>query len=260
MIYSWQQAALFNTTEVHASSDAESWTGTGFFILWQVDGQQDLFLVSNRHVLDLQQGVVFSVRLNRTSTNPNHIALSPSATRTAFVDPDEHFTVQVRHGGNYYAHLDVKVDIACIRCNDLLDPALGAAFLPMSQRMILDWGRSSLHPGQQVMYVGYPDGQRDSQHNLPIARMGSIASLPSVDYNGRSDFLIDGFAWGGSSGSPVFVQGTGDGPAFSLIGVVHATKVMSDGSETNLGLTLAAKSHEVLALIQGATSGKIPAQ
>jgi hypothetical protein len=77
-----------------------------------------------------------------------------------------------------------------------------------------------LNCGEPVWFVGYPDGWRDELHNLPLMRTGSIASLPRLSFDGRSEFVIDAQAFPGSSGSPVFAR---FGDMVKLVGVLTET-------------------------------------
>ena len=58
----------------------------------------------------------------------------------------------------------------------------------------------------EVIMIGYPDGIYDKKNNQPIFRRGSFATKPSLDYDGKKEFVIDIAAYNGSSGSPVFVK------------------------------------------------------
>ena len=58
---------------------------------------------------------------------------------------------------------------------------------------------------EDVLVVGYPQGQWDETRNLPLFRRGITASPAMLDYNGESKFLIDCAIFPGSSGSPVFL-------------------------------------------------------
>jgi hypothetical protein len=126
--------------------------------------------------------------------------------------------------------------------------------VPLSQKVILDWDKSTLHPAQQVLFVGYPNGIRDRMHNLPVARGGLLASLPTVDFDGEPDFLIDAKVWPGSSGSPVFVEGNSAQAPFSLIGILHSSRLVSGQPNTFIGLGYAVKSTELLELLKHAFS------
>ena len=77
-------------------------------------------------------------------------------------------------------------------------------------------------PGSDVLFVGYPENRYDVVNNLPLIRKGSIASMPSVDFNGKGQIVIDAQIFPGSSGSPVFVAWD---DWYSLLGVVSQTMI-----------------------------------
>ncbi len=58
---------------------------------------------------------------------------------------------------------------------------------------------------EEIYMIGYPRGLWDETNNMPIVREGITATAPYLDYNGAKEFLIDIAAFGGSSGSPVFL-------------------------------------------------------
>lgn len=60
----------------------------------------------------------------------------------------------------------------------------------------------------RLMVIGFPLGLYDSVHYLPIAREGTIASLPNVDYEKLPLFLVDGILHPGMSGAPAFTVPT----------------------------------------------------
>lgn len=70
-----------------------------------------------------------------------------------------------------------------------------------------DWTRGDIkvRPTSTVTLIGYPYGYYDKKNRLPIWKTGSIASEPSVDFEGKPLFLIDISAFPGMSGSPVLL-------------------------------------------------------
>lgn len=61
----------------------------------------------------------------------------------------------------------------------------------------------------EVAMVGYPNAIADEVNNQPIFRRGVLATNPSLDYDGRKEFLTDIATIGGSSGSPVLQVNNG---------------------------------------------------
>ena len=62
---------------------------------------------------------------------------------------------------------------------------------------------------EDILMIGYPIGLWDSKNNLPIIRKGQTATPMKINYQGRSEFLLDIPAFPGSSGSPVILYNQG---------------------------------------------------
>lgn len=62
---------------------------------------------------------------------------------------------------------------------------------------------------EDILMIGYPIGLWDSKNNLPIIRKGQTATHMKINYQGRSEFLLDIPAFPGSSGSPVILYNQG---------------------------------------------------
>jgi hypothetical protein len=85
---------------------------------------------------------------------------------------------------------------------------------------------------EEIVMVGYPIGIWDSHNNMPILRRGITATHPKLNYEGRSEFMIDAACFPGSSGSPVFLfnfgmvpvsqKGFSIGTRLKLLGVLYA--------------------------------------
>jgi hypothetical protein len=138
-------------------------------------------------------------------------------------------------------HPDSNVDLAVMPIGPILKPLLDAglhleAFMMDETAIPTERDLSGLGYFQDVKFVGYPIGMWDYEHNLPIGRRGITATDPLVDYNGRSEFLVDAAVFPGSSGSPVYVIDEGGyqvgrahvmGSRFHLLGILHAVNLYS---------------------------------
>jgi len=260
---SWQRCAMLNTVALTVGTKGAGRFGTGFFIHYFVPKGAILFLVSNKHVLADALTVRANFHLQEKPGVGLHVGILGG--NQIYVSLTEHRDVDLKLKDRTFFH--PTADLACLECSYLI-MRNDIVLVPFSQARILDWSESSLYPGQQVMYIGYPMNIMDKIHNLPVARTGTLASLPELDYDNRPEFLIDGTAWQGSSGSPVFVTGTGvPGEAtFSCIGVVHAYPTFNRTIENlkdskrkiefieNPALTLATKSSELLKLLEDSVS------
>jgi hypothetical protein len=138
-------------------------------------------------------------------------------------------------------HPDTNVDLAVMPIAPIIEPLATLGFYLEAMMMTeseLPSARDLAGLGyfQEVKFLGYPIGMWDRKHNLPIARRGITATDPAVDYNGRSEFLVDAAVYPGSSGSPVYVIDEGGyqvgrahvmGSRFHLLGILYAVNLYS---------------------------------
>lgn len=121
----------------------------------------------------------------------------------------------------------------------------------------------NLLPGSEVSFIGYPDNRFDAAHNLPLLRKGHVATLPTVDFNGLKQIVIDAQVFPGSSGSPVFVVSDG---RYKLLGVVTETMIKNEelkaiqadfkyGVQQTIGLGIVLKTELVMELLEFAKKG-----
>lgn len=178
--------------------------GTGFIVSHQWgDGNYAAFLVTNKHVIDgTSEGLL---RLSQATAVDQR--LEPALGRTI----DWSVTGEA---WRWTGHPAADVDVAVL--------GLGSLFKRMEDeghRVFFRHIPTSIFPTEDqleqldaietVTFVGYPNGMFDETNNLPIARQGTTATPPCVDYCGDPVFLIDASVFPGSSGSPVFVCNTG---------------------------------------------------
>ncbi len=237
--------AISRITTLSQSGPGQS-VGTGFLMTVPLDTQTGfMVLISNRHVLtDPQRPIV--VNFHRNGPNSSQPDLLHTFTLTA----NDYSTL-------YHSHPNPKVDLACINVSVLLDPAHGVFTRTIPPELISDFSEPDFLPGVAVWFVGYPENRFDSQHNLPILRRGYVASIPTIDFNGAPQLVIDAQVFPGSSGSPVFAS---LGGKFKLIGVVSQTMIRNQqlepvqtaatqGVQQILGLGLVIKAPLVRELI-----------
>lgn len=107
-------------------------------------------------------------------------------------------------------HPDTNIDLAVLPIGHLMAD-LESNGMHFSGTIVGDWlvandtDLEQCGVFQEVKFIGYPIGIWDQLNNLPVARRGMTATDPVVDYNGRTEFLIDAAVFPGSSGSPVFI-------------------------------------------------------
>ena len=251
----FENQVFFTTVRITIPSDdgQSSSIGTGF--LYNVDLRQEdaagHFLVSNKHVFgDPSRSIVLNFhKLKEDRDGPDLGKIMP----VRIDNFSEH----------YYEHPDPKIDLACINVSAFAGPRNGVFSRHLHSDFTKQFDHNKVLPGAEVSFIGYPDNRFDVVHNLPILRKGHIATLPTVDFNGLKQVIIDAQVHPGSSGSPVFL--TIDGK-FRLLGVVTQTMVKNaelqavptDYSytvEQTIGLGIVLKTELVMELLDVAKEG-----
>ncbi len=101
------------------------------------------------------------------------------------------------------------VDIAVMYVTFLNDAAKGYYF----NDVVLDEGLLAtdallrlweIHPGDELLCLGYPYGEEANEMGFPILRSGKIASFPIMPAKDIKSFLFDFEVFGGNSGGPVY--------------------------------------------------------
>jgi len=116
--------------------------------------------------------------------------------------------IEIRREGKplWIRHPDDVVDVAVMYVRLLL--GIDILLLPtkfLADDAILE--EFEIHPGDELMCLGYPFGAESSGAGFPILRSGKIASYPLIPTRQTKAFLYDFRVFKGNSGGPVyFVQ------------------------------------------------------
>jgi hypothetical protein len=227
--------------------------GTGF--LYNVPLRQEgliaHFLISNKHVFGDPHRTII---LNFHKIKPGLDEPDLGNTQPVVIQDFSEY---------YYGHPDSNVDLACINVSSFAGPNHGVYSKHIHSDFTEQIDLTKLFPGSEVSFIGYPDNRFDVIHNLPILRKGYLATLPTVDFNGLKQVLIDAQVFQGSSGSPVFVVVDGK---YRLLGVVTETMVKNAelktipvefglGVQQTIGLGIVLKTELVMQLLQVAKDG-----
>lgn len=249
----FQEQIFFATVRITVATNGGSGAsiGTGFLYRVPVSKERNcILLVSNKHVYGDPQNPIqlnFHKKDSSDLTKPllgQIISLKDSNFNSVFT-----------------AHPDPSVDLACINVSKIGNVIPPIYYKTLSDDLLSDFNHDKLLPGNDVWFVGYPENRFDTKNNLPILRRGYIASIPTVDFEGRKEFLIDAQVFRGSSGSPVF---TDLGGKFKLIGVITQTMIRSErvqsvptaqtlGVEQVIGLGIVLKANLLKELLDAAT-------
>ena len=149
------------------------------------------------------------------------------------------------------AHPNPEVDLCCF----LIGPMMRKLYAEGVEVVAFEYDKSYIPTEEylkdvtqldDVVMIGYPSGLWDWAHNQPIFRRGVLATNPSLDFNGKKEFLIDMPVYWGSSGSPVLLYAEGihqnrrNGPGLQignvvkLLGVTYATECASAKGQLQL--------------------------
>jgi hypothetical protein len=204
------------------------WMASGF-LYGQFESKEgeistyQIYLVTNRHVLDGQQSIV--VRFGSDGT-----ALAPT------------IVIRVVDGSGsptYVLHPDPEIDVAVLPMNVALLQIPGTKFSffqsdshTMSRSEALE---AELTEGDGAFVLGFPMGQVGGDRNYVIVRHGAIARIRDWLAGASKEFLVDATVFPGNSGGPVVtrptstsIQGTKRVAAAHLIGIVKGYVPYSD--------------------------------
>lgn len=243
---------FFVTAHLAATgTDGSQWTGTGFVYATETSSGTAHFLVTNRHVLEGVENLV--VRMIKGTDGAPELGKGSEITIQG-VNPD-----------SWQGHPDDRVDVAVmpllavlVKMNELGAPPFFRSVAP--ELCLTVESSAELDSIEDVTFIGYPSGIFDSANLLPVARRGTTASPPSVDYEGLPAFLIDAAVFPGSSGSPVFLVDKGlrvdrsggvvlGSPRLICLGVLAAVHVRSvEGKITQVQARLAVSFEEPIGL------------
>lgn len=191
---------LYSTLRIEAQlGENKVSVGTGFIVMYESEGQQYLFLVTNKHVIDGAKIARFFFTKADTDNNP----LLGQRFDVNIVDFDKswHF---------HPSGEDIAISPISPWFEQIKNMGERVYFrsIPLSLIPTKDQ-EEKLTALEEIIFIGYPNMIYDSKNLLPIIRKGTTATPLSVDYEGRPAFLIDASVFQGSSGSPVFIYNFG---------------------------------------------------
>ena len=199
---------IFTTIKILTSDGV----GTGFLIDFDTSGKKEaVFLVTNKHVVEGQ-------------TNLDTFLTVQGKDGLPFKKPHTIYNFRSR------CFFHEKYDLCAISFQIDIDSLKKAGFKVFGERLtmgdicsddeVLECGSIS-----NLYVVGYPADYSDVANNLPIVRSGVTSTPLYINFEGVDEFAIDAGILKGNSGSPVFVDFSGN---CKLIGIVYFTKIKID--------------------------------
>ena len=182
--------------------------GTGFLF---TDSLLGSFLVTNKHILDHRDSIF--IRLNKNHFNSKKDTLRYYRQPYSLIGQDSK-TI-------WKGHPNLDIDIAALRLRST-NLEVDIRFLEYSRFREFE----DLHVGEDIYFFGFPLGLTGptGKEDFPLLRSGIVAykSIDTTRIAGiiidSTMFLIDGFSFGGNSGSPVLTRVTREKAA--LVGIV----------------------------------------
>jgi|Deesub1362A_J573_1020465.scaffolds.fasta_scaffold01844_8 hypothetical protein len=190
---------LFSTVRIEAQLKDGISIGTAFIVLYESEGKQYLFLVTNKHVIQ--------------TSNIGRFFFTKADTTGPLIGQKFEITVQ-NFEKNWVVHPNNEIDIVVMPLVPLLKQieehgqkvyyrSIPLSLIPSKEQ------EASLTALEEIIFIGYPSGIYDTTNLLPIIRKGITATPISIDYEGKPLFLIDAAVFRGSSGSPVLIYNQG---------------------------------------------------
>jgi hypothetical protein len=236
---------LFTTVPIWAESPTGTSSGTAFLYTATVQGNSEQsvpLLVTNLHIVRNATRVVVEF-IERDGEGP-------ATDKKLLVDIEPTL---------FFNYSDQDLDLAVAPLGPLLN-AREVEGKPLFIRTI-DQNltpslkiRLDLSAMEDIVFVGYPSGLRDTKNSLPLIRRGITSTPIWNDFQGSPHFLIDAGVFPGSSGSPVFIlnqgayaakQGLVVGTRILFLGVLSETMLRSTSTEVYLGLGKVVRSDVV---------------
>ncbi|MCX6999992.1 MAG: serine protease [Candidatus Sumerlaeota bacterium] len=178
-------------------STTETVTGTAFIIGRQsktIVGQNYFVLITAAHVLENMKGDQATLILRKVNKKDWSYEKVP-------------YQIKIRQNGKplWTRHDDKDVDVAAMYI--IVPSVVEITLLPMDFLADdNDLGIIGIHPGDELMCVGYPSGMSWGSGDLPILRSGKIASHTLLPTKTTKVFLYDFEVSEGNSGSPVYMS------------------------------------------------------
>ena len=224
-----QDFMAISTVQLISTVSTGTYFGTGFFYLvpHPTDHRRrQIVIMTNKHVLEGKDNLILMCPVSDNGKP------SPGNYET-FTIPQP-YSIAYKHPSN-------DVDLCAIPMTEKLESAKARGrdilYAPYTSNLLADDKcYDDLRQLDTAVMIGYPSALSDNINHQPIFRTGTFATNPSLDFQGRREFVLDIPNYGGSSGSPVVLFDEGKhwkhegfnnatmvmGSRFKLLGVSYA--------------------------------------
>lgn len=153
-------------------------------------GKGAFVLITAAHVLEEMEGDIATIFL-RKKINDKYIKFPTQ--------------IQIRREGKPLWIRHSQVDIAAMRIAlpEGVDIQIFSTELLATDKMLEEF---EIHPGDELIVLGFPYGAEANDAGFPILRSGRIASFPLTPTESTKLFLLDFAVFKGNSGGPVFMH------------------------------------------------------
>ena len=229
---------LLTATQISTFDDQRLLTrATGFFFARTDEGDERLFVVTSRHVVQDEPSRHFPDRIEiELHLDADNLTRSIGLSMPLYADGKSLWRQGEDAGG--------EIDVAVLEVDRtaLPETVLLRAFTPAHLQDSLD----EIEVGTALLIAGFPLGFHDTLHHLPVVRQAVIASSFGLRFQGQGYFLTDARTHRGTSGAPVVMRDrtaldAGDLP-WKLLGVHSARMDMKTRDleqDESLGLNCA---------------------
>lgn len=223
---------------VAIGTNKDEWYGTGFLYEHKVNGQREIFLVTNQHVIESQ-----------IADKKNIIRLKINSKAD---DPVKTVDIKLKDENDdniFIYHPDKEIDLAIVPVD------FYKLILKVGQDKVKFFSHENtclknkmqtlgISEGDSIFILGFPMANVHIKSTV-IVRNGIIARIRDMYYNSSKSYLLDSFIFPGNSGGPVFlvpqnasILGTEPIIQSQLIGVVKEYLTYEDiAKSTNTGET-----------------------
>lgn len=197
----------------------KQWIGTGFLFgnfiekISETENRYDVFLVTNRHVLQNIQNIL--IRFNPQDDKPA-----------------KDYQI-ILNSSNKIEHPNPNIDVAIvpINTNILKEEGMKFAFFTsdsntFTKQNLIDIGTTE---GDDIFVLGFPMGLIGTERQHVILRGGCIARIRDLFENRNTDYIVDALVFPGNSGGPVIlkpeilnIEGTKVNNRAALIGIIKS--------------------------------------